>query len=129
MPTPLSHAGRLLAGLERRGMPVAEFALAARLEGIPAASKTKLNEYFRDIPMPNNIGERCLALWADIERLCVQMEPLELNLSDGLRVYQWVRDFREEKLKIAFANKSEVRSAFLQGMLAGLGGGEDNGSI
>lgn len=122
MPTPFSHAGRLLAGLEQRGMPVSEFAIAARLEGIPAASKTKLNEYFRDVPMPISVGERCLALWSDIERLCVAMEPLALNLSDGVRVYQWVRDFRQEQLKIAFANAAETRSAFIQGMLAGLGG-------
>lgn len=121
MPTPLSHAGQLLAGLEKRGMPVAEFALAAKLENIPAASKTKLNEYFRDVPMPNAVGERCLTLWADIERLCIVMEPLALNLSDGLRVHQWVRAFREEKLKIAFANTEKTHSAFITGLLAGLG--------
>ena len=48
MPTPLSVEGRLLHGLEQRGMSVGEFARVANREGIPAASKTKLNEYFRD---------------------------------------------------------------------------------
>ena len=102
MPTPLSVEGRLLHGIEQRGMPVAEFAVVANREGIPAASKTKLNEYFRDAAsMSRTTADRCWALWSEIDQLCRVVEPLALNLSDGLRVHEWLLAFRAEKLKIA----------------------------
>jgi hypothetical protein len=124
MPTPFSVAGRLMAALELRSMPVSEFAVLTGKEKIPAASKTKLNEYFRDAAsMPHATEERCWALWTEIETLCRSVQPLALDLSNGFRVHEWLLAQRAEQLQIAvIIGELPQRSAFLTGVLAALGG-------
>ena len=61
----------LLEELERRDMPVSEFAKLSALENIRNASKTKLNEYFRGAAsMPNETAEQLWALMREIGDYC-----------------------------------------------------------
>jgi hypothetical protein len=99
MPTPYSIDGRLMTALDAHGMPVAEFAKTAALEGVRGASKTVLNESFRDVrPLKNEVAERCWALWGEIAAMCQKAEPLRLDLSDGLKVHEWLKAFRDEHI-------------------------------
>jgi hypothetical protein len=91
MPAKLSIDQKLLDGLELRQMPVAEFAKVAGLENIRGASKTVLNESFRDIrPLKNDSAEQCWALWVEIDAMCREFEPFALSLKDGVRVHGWL---------------------------------------
>jgi hypothetical protein len=91
MPTHFSIDGKLLAGLELRGMPVSEFAKIGALENLRGASKTVLNESFRDVrPLKNNVAERCWALWQEIEEMCQSFHPFQLSLKDGEQVHGWL---------------------------------------
>ena len=99
MPTQFSIDAKLLAGLELRGMPVSEFAKVAGLENIRGASKTVLNESFRDVrPLKNDVAERCWTLWLEIEAMCQKAEPLKLDLFDGAKVHEWLKAFRREEI-------------------------------
>lgn len=61
----------LLEELELRDMPVAVFAQLAALQNISGASKTKLNEYFREAAvMPGHTSERLWALMLEIREYC-----------------------------------------------------------
>src|SRR5208283_2762608 len=92
MPTKFSIDGRLLAGLELRGMPVAEFAIVCARENIRGASKTVLNESFRDVrPLKNEVALQAWALWQEIDGMCQQFEPFTLDLSDGERTWNWLQ--------------------------------------
>ena len=96
MPTKYSIDGRLLEGFELRGMPVAEFSKSADAEGIRGASKTVLNEAFRDVrPLKNEVAERLWELWKEIDEMAKSFEPFSLDLSDGLRVHDWLKARRE----------------------------------
>jgi hypothetical protein len=98
MPTPHSIDGKLLAGFELRGMPVSEFAVVARAEGIRGASKTVLNEAFRDVKaLPNETASQLWALWQEIEELCQRSAPFVLDLSDGKRAHDWLVAYRALK--------------------------------
>jgi hypothetical protein len=89
MPTQLSIDGRLLEGLELRGMPVAEFAVVAAKENIRFASKTKLNEAFRDVaPLRPETALALWALWTEIDEMCESFRPFKLDLSSGELTHQ-----------------------------------------
>ncbi len=99
MPTALSIDGKLLAGLDLRGMPVSEFAKIAALENIRGASKTKLNEAFRDVaPLQNETALKCWSLWEEIEGLCKSLEPFALSLGDGDKVHRWLTAVRNKRV-------------------------------
>jgi len=99
MPKPYSIDAKLLAGLELRGMPVSEFSKVAALDGIRGASKTKLNEAFRDAdPLENEVAFNCWKLWEEIETLCQNFEPFVLSLRDGEQVHQWLKAVRNNEV-------------------------------
>ena len=99
MPTPHSIDGKLLAGLELRRMPVAQFSIVAGFEGIRNASTTKLNEAFRDVdPLPNETAARLWALWLEIDELARSVEPLTLDLRNGKLVHEWLVKHRQGEL-------------------------------
>ena len=91
MPATHSIDQKLLDGLTLRGMPVDQFAKVAGLDGIRGASKTVLNESFRDVrALRNDVAERCWALWQEIEEMCKSFEPFALSLKDGEQVHGWL---------------------------------------
>ena len=105
MPAKLSIDAKLLARLELRGMPVSEFAKIAALEHIRGASKTVLNESFRDVrPLKNDVAERCWDLWLEIEAMCQKAEPLKLDLFDGGQVHEWLKALRREEIFLLVLN-------------------------
>jgi hypothetical protein len=117
MPALFSTEGKLLAGLERRRMTVEAFAKVAALDGIRGASKTRLNESFRDAgALDNGVAQQCWKLWAEIEGLCMEFEPLILDLRDGDIVHQWLQRRRAGELN--FSNES----AFVTGAMKALQG-------
>jgi len=92
---------QLLIGLEERGMPVAELAKLADLDGIRFASKTRLNEAFREtepIPLRGETGEQVLKLWLEVEAMIhdayVKTPWATMDLSDGARVHTSLQIFR-----------------------------------
>ncbi len=91
MPAKFSLDQKLLDGLTLRGMPVDQFARVAGLEGIRGASKTVLNESFRDVrALKNDVAEKCWRLWEEIEAMCREFEPFALSLKDGEQVHGWL---------------------------------------
>jgi len=91
MPAKFSTDQKLLDGLTARAMPVDQFSIVAAKEGIRGASKTVLNESFRDVrPLKNDVAEKLLALWQEIDAMCREFEPFALSLKDGAQVHGWL---------------------------------------
>ena len=99
MPSPLSPEGRLLAGLERRRMPVRAFSDLAKSRGISNVSNTKLCDYFKDVgTIPPDDAKLVEELWTEIEDLARSFEPFVLDLRDHERVDFWLALRRAGKL-------------------------------
>jgi hypothetical protein len=114
---------KLKTALELRGMPTEAFAQLAGLENIRYASKSKLFEAFRGVKALSN--ETALALWelwCEVERLCSDVTPLTLNLSDGGRVHEWIVARRKEELHVNIRGRRDYDSDFMAGMMSGLRG-------
>jgi len=87
----------LIADLDRRGMPVAELAVVAAANGIRFASKTRLNEAFRDvnpIPLRDETAEQMARLWAEIESMIYEFLPFPLDVSNGARTHTSLELYR-----------------------------------
>jgi hypothetical protein len=87
----------LLEELERRDMPVAELAKLAALENIRNASKTKLNEYFREAAsMP---GETATQLWALMTEITSYIDklPAPVALKDADEIKRILDERRATK--------------------------------
>jgi hypothetical protein len=96
---------KLNEGLQLRHMPVQEFAVAAILDGIRGASKSKLFEAFRGIKsLQNETAVELWGLWTEIEQLCRDAEPLALDLSDGRKIHEWLQSRRAERLYLIVVN-------------------------
>jgi len=99
MPSKFSIDGRLKDGLDRCGMPVSEFAKVAALENIRYASKTVLNEAFRDVkPLQPDTALSLWQLFQEIEGMCHGFRPYILNLVNGEQVHQWLVARRNSEL-------------------------------
>ena len=100
----------LRKGLENRGMPVAEFAALLLAEGVPFASKTKLNECWRDVdpvPLKDDVAPQVWSLWEELNEMCFAFLPFPLNVSNGARTHVSLQLYRGLKaLKGDEANKN-----------------------
>jgi hypothetical protein len=109
---------QLLADLEQRGMPVAEFAVVLAANGIRFASKTRLNEAFREtnpIPLRDDIAEKVWHLWQEIEAMAIEVYTTSpyavMNLADGARVHTSLQIFRALQAGLELmkgSNSSEI---------------------
>lgn len=87
----------LLEELERRDMPVSEFAKLAASENISNASKTKLNEYFRGAAsMPGYTAERLWSLMKEITDY-VDAVAIPVALTDADKIKRILDARREAK--------------------------------
>lgn len=93
---------KLITDLDEHGMPVAEFAAVLRLENVRFASKTRLNEAFRDInpvPLRDDTAHEVLRIWTEISMLQFWLyvatgTTLKVDLSNGEKVHEWLVDLR-----------------------------------
>jgi hypothetical protein len=92
---------KLRLGLEDRGLGVNEFAILLAAEGIPFASKTKLNECWRDVdpvPLKDDVAPRVWSLWEELNEMCFSFLPYPLDVSDGSRTHTSLELFRGMKV-------------------------------
>src|SRR5258708_14491815 len=88
----------LRAELERRGMPVPEFAKLVAAEAIPYASKLSLNQAWSETdptPLRSDIAERVLNLWREVEEMLSVFLPYRLDISSGRRVHDQLLFYRK----------------------------------
>src|SRR5260370_4378883 len=74
--------------LERRGMPVPEFAKLVAAEAIPYASKSRLNQAWSETdptPLRSDIAERVLNLWRGGEEKVSSFFPYPLCILSSRR--------------------------------------------
>jgi hypothetical protein len=88
---------KLLISLEEKNVPVAEFAKIVALDGIRFASKTRLNEAFRDvnpIPLRDDVAEQVWDLWQEILLMSYESLPYPMDLTNGERTHASLQIFR-----------------------------------
>src|SRR5260370_29057267 len=88
----------MLAGLGERGMTVPEFATFLALAGVRFASKTRLNEAFREkdsLPLRDDVAEEVWNLWLELEEMRTCLLPYSVDLSSGARAHAQLMIFRE----------------------------------
>jgi hypothetical protein len=86
------------------GMPVPEFALVAKLDGIRFASKTRLHEAFlENNPLREDVAKQVQDLWDEIRSLQFEAYALgvtmKLNFSNGERVHTALMVRRDRMLR------------------------------
>lgn len=93
----LSFETRLDDWLRLRRMTVQTFAAIVKMDGAgDGAGQARLFMALRgEKALPNEVAERLWKLWQEIEALCQRAEPLWLDLSDGLQIYEWLKASRE----------------------------------
>ena len=104
----------LIADLDKHNMPVAEFATVLRLEGVRFASKTRLNEAFRDIdpiPLRDDVAQQVLKVWSEINIMqfwlyVVTGTSIKIDLSNGERVHEQLVDLRRRMAEEQMNSKS-----------------------
>ncbi len=88
----------MLAGLGERGMTVPEFAVFLALVGVRFASKTRLNEAFREkdsIPLRDDVAEEVWNLWLELEEMHACFLPYRVDMVSGARTHAQLMLFRD----------------------------------
>jgi len=79
-------------------MSIPAFAELVALEGIPYASKSRLNQAWSEkdtVPMRDDIAERISNLWHEIREMSDCFLPYRLDLSEATRVHSQLSLYRK----------------------------------
>lgn len=110
---------KLSADLGEHNMPLIEFAIVLRLDGVRGASHTRLKEALRDadanpIPLADDVAQQVLKVWTEISLLQFWMyvvagAPIKIDLRNGERVHEWLVDLRRRMAEETNNSGAETR--------------------
>ena|ERR1700674_22153 len=98
MLTALSIENKLKQWLTMRGMSTDAFAALVKMDGVLGCSETRLRQAFSGRCLEGPLAARLWELRNEIEDLCRAFEPFALDLSDGARVFDWLKARRTKSV-------------------------------